>query len=150
VSTGDPEEPALIPTSALIDKDWVFYAQQSIDDHGGLYRYYLHTSSAPTAINGGSYGRQTINPLAISASDEVYLVATLERLDRLIDLDFERTSNVSAASMRYFHDSAFNIDGNPLGITIATGAHAEVWFEVLLDGSRLTDQSCRRYAAFMN
>jgi len=137
----------LIPTSALIDKDWVFYAQQTIDDHGDLYRYYLHTSAAPISIDGGSYGRQTINPLAISASDEAYLVASLQRLDRLIDLDFDRTSNASAAAVRYFHDSVFNIDGNPLGITIATGGPAERWFEVLLDGSRLTDQAYRRYAA---
>jgi len=147
VQTGGPADPALIPTSALIDKDWVFYAQQTIDDHGDLYRYYLHTSAAPISIDGGSYGRQTINPLAISASDEAYLVASLQRLDRLIDLDFDRTSNASAAAVRYFHDSVFNIDGNPLGITIATGGPAERWFEVLLDGSRLTDQAYRRYAA---
>lgn len=147
MQTGGPADPALIPTSALIDKDWVFYAQQTIDDHGDLYRYYLHTSAAPISIDGGSYGRQTINPLAISASDEAYLVASLQRLDRLIDLDFDRTSNASAAAVRYFHDSVFNIDGNPLGITIATGGPAERWFEVLLDGSRLTDQAYRRYAA---
>ena len=147
VAGGEPRDRALIPSSALIDNDWVFYAQQTIEDHSDLYRYYLHTNTIPVAVDGGSYGAQTISPLAISASDEAYLVATLQRLDRLIDLDFERTDNASAAGMRYFHDSVFEITGNPLGITIATGGPAERWFEVLLDGSRLTDQAYRRYAA---
>ena len=147
VGDNRPRDPTLIPSRALIDKDWVYYAQQTIEDHGDLYRYYLHTNAAPVEINGGSYGPQTINPLAISSSDEAYLVETLQRLDRLIDLDFERASSPSAAGVRYFHDSVFEITGNPLGITIATGGPPERWFEVLLDGSRLTDQAYRRYAA---
>ena len=147
MALGRPLDPALIPSEALINDDWVFYAQQTIEDHGDLYRFYLHTSSDPIAIDGGAYGQQTIHPLAIGAEDEAYLVSALQRLDRLIDLDFERTSNNSAAGVRYYHDSVFEIEGNPLGITVATGGPAERWFEVLLDGSRLTDQAYLHYAA---
>jgi serralysin len=138
---------SVIPTQALIDQDWVAYANQTLADHGGLYRYYLHTTAAPVVIGGGPYGSQTITPVAISTADEDFLVAALERLDSLIDLDFERTLDAASASTRYFHDSVFTIDGNPLGITTANGGPAERWFEVLLDGSRLTDEAYRRYAA---
>ena len=73
-----PLDPALIPSEALINDDWVFYAQQTIKDHGDLYRFYLHTSSDPIAIDGGAYGQQTIHPLAIGAEDEAYLVSALQ------------------------------------------------------------------------
>jgi len=137
----------LIPTNSLIDSAWVGYAQQTISDHGSLYRYYLHTSSDPIEIGGGPYGRQTINPLEIPRNEEDFLVASLDRLDTLIDLDFQRVATSSAASVRYFIDSSFEIDGNPLGITTTNGGPAQRWFEILLDGSRLPDSAYRRYAA---
>ena len=51
--------------------------------------------------------------MQISASDEEFLVSSIERLDSLIDLDFERTFRASAAVSRYFMDSKIAVDGNP-------------------------------------
>lgn len=139
-------EMGMVATSALVDEGWVDYARQTIQDHGGLYRYYIHTTSQPISIGGGPYGRQEIQPLSIESSDIDFLENTFNWLDDLLDLDFERSYDASSASMRYFHDSVFEIDGNPLGITTANGGPAERWFEILLDGSRLTDDLYRRYA----
>lgn len=137
----------MIESNSLIDSGWVSYARQTIADHESLYQFYIHTVSESIEIGGGPYGRQTISPLRVSPSDEEFLVASLTRLDSLIDLDFKRTWNPSEASTRYFLDSEIEVDGNPLGITTTNGDRNERWFEIILDGSRLVDQAYRRYAS---
>ena len=104
----------LIDTQVLIDSDWVTYARLSIEDYQSKYYFYIHTSSAPILVGGGPYGSQTIDPLQISSSDEEFLVHSIERLDSLIDLDFERTWQNSEAVSRFFIDSRIEVEGNPL------------------------------------
>ena len=135
-----------IGTHFLTDKTWVEYAIQTITDHGSSYRFYIHESSEPVEIGGGPYGNQTIYPLEIEPGDVDFLVSSINRLDRLVDLDFERTWDQLSASSRFFLDSIIDIEGNPLGIVTTNGDPSQRWFEILLDGSRLIDQPYRRYA----
>ena len=78
--------------------------------------------------------------------DQDFFVSSVDRLDGLIDLDFERTRDQSSASMSFFLDSTIDIDGNPLGITTTNFDQNQFWFEIILDGSRLEDRSYLRYA----
>ena len=140
-----PQE--LIDSNVLIDSVWTSYARQSIQDYQGKYFYYIHTSSEPVEIGGGPFGRQTIHPLAITPADEEFLVSSIERLDSLIDLDFERTWLPSEAASRYFLDSQIDVEGNPLGLAVMNSDQDTRWFEILLDGRRLVDLDYRRYAS---
>ena len=136
----------LIETKALIDDAWVNYALQTIEDNGSSYSYYIHTIAETIEIGGGTYGRQNIYPLELSNTDEEFLISSIERLDSLIDLDFERVYDQSLAASRLYLDSKIEVDGNPLGMVLANGDENQRWFEIILDGSRLNDQSYRRYA----
>ena len=136
----------LIETKALIDDAWVNYALQTIEDNGSSYSYYIHTIAETIEIGGGMYGRQNIYPLELSNTDEEFLISSIERLDSLIDLDFERVYDQSLAASRLYLDSKIEVDGNPLGMVLANGDENQRWFEIILDGSRLNDQSYRRYA----
>ena len=136
----------MIKSKDLIDREWVIYTRQAVSDHRSKYRYYIHTISESVEIGGGPYGQQLINPLEILPEDEDFFVASMMRLDNLIDLDFERTTHQYAASARYFLDSKIDIDGNPLALTMTNSDQNQRWFEVLLDGERLVDEAYRRYA----
>ena len=138
---------ALIQSKILIDNDWVRFARQSLEAYGAKYLYYLHAISEPIQIGGGPYGSQVIYPLSISSGDEEFLVSTIEKLDSLIDLDFERVFHHSEAVSRYFIDSIIDIGGNTLGITTTNGYQDRQWFEILLDGTKLVDLAYRRYAS---
>ena len=137
----------LIEANILIDSGWVDFTRLAIRDYQFKYFYYIHTSADPIEIGGGPYGSQTILPMQISASDEEFLVSSIERLDSLIDLDFERTFRASAAVSRYFMDSKIAVDGNPLAIAMTNSDQDKQWFEILLDGSRMVDLAYRRYAS---
>ena len=127
----------VIDSIYLIDPSWVDYASQTINDHGFKYYYYLHITSDPVEIGGGPYGRQIIYPLELSSFYEEFMVSSIDHLDTLVDISFERTWDQSAASMRFFLDSAIDIDGDPLGIITANGTSSQRWFEILLDGNKL-------------
>ena len=135
-----------ITTKTLIDDSWVEYAKQAIEDNGKHYSYYVHNNSQNIEIGGGLYGRQSIKPLSMSSADEEFLTSGLQKLDRLIDLDFKRTWNPEEAASRFFLDSEIDIEGNPLGIVVTNYEKNKHWFEIILDGSRLIDKSYRRYA----
>ena len=137
----------LIEPNILIDSDWVDFARLAIRNYQSKYCYYIHTSPHPIEVGGGLYGSQTILPMRISASDEDFLVSTIERLDSFIDLDFERTFQASAAVSRYFMDSKIAVDGNPLALVVTNSDQYKQWFEIFLDGSRLVDLAYRRYAS---
>ena len=137
----------LIQVKALVDEDWVEYAKQTINDNGSHYSYYIHISNEPIEIGGGPYGRQTIYPLDMSYSDQRFVIESLERLDRLIDLDFERTWKHLESASRFYIDSKIDVGGNQLGMVLTNGDYRQRWFEILLDGGQLTDQDYRRYAA---
>ena len=137
-----------IDSNYLVDTAWVEYTEQTIADHGSQYWYYIHASSDPVVIGGGPYGEQTIFPYEISPDDEQFLVSSISRLDRLIDIDFQRSLTKSDASTRFFLDSEISLEGNPLGVILTNGDSNQRWFEIILDGSRLDDQvqGYRRYA----
>ena len=137
----------LIHPDVLIDDSWVSFADQAIADYGSKYTYYIHTTSVPIEIGGGEFGRQIINPLEMMSVEEQFLVSSIERLDDLIDLDFERVWNQAEASSRFFIDSKIDIDAEVLGLTIANSDQTKAWFEIVLDGSLLTDQFYQRYAS---
>ena len=78
---------AVIDSKYLISADWVGYAFQTLEYYGYNYYLYIHLDADPTVI-GGPFGSQTIYPLEVSQSDEVFIVSSIERLDSFIDLDF--------------------------------------------------------------
>ena len=135
-----------IKSEYLINAAWLDFAREAISDYDFMYRYYVHETPGLVDIGGGPYGSQSINTLELSTSDVEFLVSSIERLDSLIDLDFERTWNQSAAVSRYFLDTKIDIEGHPLGITTTNIADNQLWFEIILDGTRLIDDAYRGYA----
>ena len=136
----------LIQVEALIDIEWVDYAKQTISDNGSHYSYYIHINDEPIEVGGGPYGRQTIYPLNMSYSDQKFVIDGLEKLDRLIDLDFKRTWTHLESASRLYIDSEIDVGGNQLGMVLTNGDYRQRWFEILIDGGKLTDQAYRRYA----
>ena len=140
----------LIEPNILIDSDWVDFARLAIRNYQSKYCYYIHTSPHPIEVGGGLYGSQTILPMRISASDEDFLVSTIERLDSFIDLDFERTFQAFCGGIALFYGLKNCVDGNPLALVVTNSDQYKQWFEIFLDGSRLVDLAYRRYAPYMN
>ena len=136
----------LIDSKALVDSDWVAYTLQAISGDASKYFFYIHESSDSVEIGGGPYGRQIIHPLSISAVDQDFFVSCVDRLDGLIDLDFERTRDQSSASMSFFLDSKIDIDGNTGGKTTTNFEQNHFGVESILDGRRVEDRSYLRYA----
>ena len=135
----------LINIDAISNKDWENFTREVITFYGSKYQYYIHTSNDPITIGGGPYGEQTIYPIAIGLSDEEFLIESIERLDNLIDLDFERDWNAHLTASRFFLDSTIEINGNPLGIAVANIKEGKLWYEIILNGGDLVDDYYRRY-----
>ena len=73
------------------------------------------------------------------------MIESIERLDNLIDLDFERDWNAHLTASRFFLDSTIEINGNPLGIAVANIKEGKLWYEIILNGGDLVDDYYRRY-----
>ena len=110
---------------------------------------YIHNSTGPATISGGSFGSQEINTVKWAPQDEQFLKDIYEGLDESIDLDFNFTPNQSTADVGIFLDTEINIgDGDTLGLAISNRNNSNGYFwEIFLNEPKFQgDKDYFRYA----
>jgi serralysin len=123
-----------IPPDLLIAPDFQrFSTQQVITD--GVLDLYLHRPAGPVQVNGGDYGAQTIQALAIDDAFLAFLDQALRRLDAELDLDFRLVNTADQADVRLYSDSEIELggDGQVLGIALINDAAQKDFWELMLN-----------------
>ncbi|WP_143592816.1 hypothetical protein [Synechococcus sp. 8F6] len=140
----------MISPQQLISPDFQrFTSQQVVRD--GVMDVYLHRPSGRTEINGGGFGRQTIQTLHLDDDLYGFLLNALVELDALIDLDFRLVNNPDFADLSFYLDSEINLgdsDGLTLGIALTNNVDGRGFWEVMLNTPAFDgNQNYLRYAA---
>jgi len=138
-----------IPTEQLINTAFVSFTRGLVSSDG-LFTVYLHRPASTVTVGGGPYGTQEITTLAIDDSFDRYLRDTLNRLDRIIDLDFSFVQSAAEADLAFYLDTTIKLGagGNTLGIAVTNASNGRRWWEVYLNGSGFGDNTLyRNYAA---
>ena len=85
--------------------------------------YYLHTTGGAITVSGGDFGEQMIQSVSISSFDQAYFRAIVHRLDKIIDLDFRRTSTAADADLDLYYDTEIEFGGGKtLSLAMSSGA----------------------------
>lgn len=140
----------LIPPQQLISPDFQrFSSQQVVRD--GVMDIYLHRPSGFTEINGGGFGRQTIQTLELEDDLYGFLLNALAELDAEIDLDFRFVNHSDSADVAFYLDSEIDLgdsDGVTLGIALTNNTTGRSFWEVMLNTPEFGDDvNYLRYAA---
>lgn len=111
-----------------------FSQQQAVTD--GVLDLYLHRPAGPVAVNGGGYGAQTIQTLAMEEAFYSFLTAAIERLDAELNLNFRLVQDPSLADVRFYLDSEISLGdsgGVTLGIALSNDTPERDFWEVMLN-----------------
>ena len=132
-----------IPSEQLIAPDFRDFSQQQVVTDGVL-DLYLHRPAGPVAVNGGGYGPQTIQTLAMEDAFYSFLTASIERLDAEINLDFRLVQDPALADVRFYLDREINLGdsgGVTLGIALLNDTPQRDFWEVMLNTPAFNDES---------
>jgi hypothetical protein len=124
-----------IPSDQLIAPDFRDFSQQQVVTDGVL-DLYLHRPAGPVAVNGGGYGAQTIQTLAIEDAFYSFLVDAIEQLDAELNLNFRLVQDPSLADVRFYLDSEIILGdggGVTLGIALSNDTPERDFWEVMLN-----------------
>jgi serralysin len=124
-----------IPPDQLISPDFRDFSQQQVVTDGVL-DLYLHRPAGPVVVNGGGYGSQTIQTLAMEEAFYSFLTAAIERLDAELNLNFRLVQDPSLADVRFFLDSEISLGdsgGVTLGIALSNDTPERDFWEVMLN-----------------
>ena len=96
---------------------------------------YIHNNAGPVIVSGGGFGSQAINTVQWSPKDEQFLKDIFVELDKIIDLDFDFTSNQLGADVAIFLDTEISTgDDDTLGLTISNRNNSNgAFWEVFLN-----------------
>ena len=129
-------EPSLrsIPVEQLIASDFESFTKQQVLTDGVL-DLYLHQPAGPVTVNGGGYGVQTIQTVAVDEAFAVFFRNAVEQLDAEIDLDFRFVDSPEAADIRFYLDSeiALGDGGLTLGIALTNDTPQQKFWEIMLN-----------------
>ena len=123
-----------IPPDLLIAPDFRrFSTEQVVTD--GVLDLYLHRPAGPVGVNGGGYGAQTIQALAIDDAFVAFFEDALRKLDAELDLDFRLVSSPDQADVRLYSDSEINVGGGgvTLGIALSNDTAQKDFWELMLN-----------------
>ena len=123
-----------IPSEQLIANDFRDFSQQQVVTDGVL-DLYLHRPAGPVAVNGGDYGSQTIQTLAMEDAFYSFLTEVIQRLDAELDLDFRLVQDPALADVRFYLDSEISLGdgGVTLGIALSNDTDGRDFWEVMLN-----------------
>jgi hypothetical protein len=129
-------EPSLrsIPVEQLIASDFESFTKQQVLTDGVL-DIYLHRPAGPVTVNGGGYGAQTIQTLAIDEAFAVFFRNAVEKLDAEIDLDFRFVDAPDVSDIRFYFDSEISLGdgGLTLGIALSNDTPQQKFWEIMLN-----------------
>ena len=129
-------QPALrtIPVEQLIARDFErFTKDQVLTD--GVLDIYLHRPAGPVQVNGGDYGSQTIQTLAMDEEFVSFFQDAVQQLDAEIALDFRFVDFPEAADIRFYLDSEISLGGGgvTLGIALENDTTEKDFWEIMLN-----------------
>jgi Ca2+-binding RTX toxin-like protein len=122
-----------IPVEQLIAPDFVSFTRDLLGD--GVLTLYLHRPAGPVFVNGGGYGPQTIQTLAIDDAFVAFFQDAVQRLDTEIDLDFRFVDTPDNADIRFYFDSEINLGGSgtTLGIALSNTTPTRNYWDIMLN-----------------
>ena len=123
-----------IPPDLLIAPDFQrFSTEQVVTD--GVLDLYLHRPAGPVEVNGGGYGAQTIQALAIDDAFVAFFEDALRKLDAELNLDFRLVSSADQADVRLYSDSEIDVGGGgvTLGIALSNDTAQKDFWELMLN-----------------
>jgi serralysin len=141
-----------IPSEQLIANDFRDFSQQQVVTDGVL-DLYLHRPAGPVAVNGGGYGAQTIQTLAIDEVFYSFFTAAIERLDAELALDFRLVQDPALADVRFYLDTEINLGdsgGLTLGIALSNDTPERDFWEVMLNTPAFNGESDYLYYAALH
>lgn len=123
-----------IPPDLLIAPDFQrFSTQQVVTD--GVLDVYLHRPAGSIQVNGGGYGAQTIQAVAIDDAFVAFFEEALRKLDAELALDFRLVSSADQADVRLYSDSEIELGGGgiTLGIALSNDTAQKDFWELMLN-----------------
>ena len=122
-----------IPVQQLIAPDFVNFTKGLLGD--GVLDIYLHRPAGLVLVNGGDYGPQTIQTLAMDDAFVAFFKDAVQRLDAEIDLDFRFVEAPDNADIRFYFDSEINLGGSgtTLGIALSNDTAGKYYWEIMIN-----------------
>jgi len=123
-----------IPPDLLIAPDFRrFSTEQVVSD--GVLDLYLHRPAGPVGVNGGGFGAQTIQALAIDDAFVAFFEAALSKLDAELNLDFRLVTSADQADVRLYSDSKIDVGGGgvTLGIALNNDTDQKDFWELMIN-----------------
>ena len=123
-----------ISPDLLIAPDFQRFSTQKVITDGVL-DLYLHRPAGPVQVNGGGYGAQTIQALAIDDAFLAFFDQALRRLDAELDLEFRLVDTADQADVRLYLDSEIELGGGgiTLGIALSNNTAQKDFWELILN-----------------
>jgi hypothetical protein len=124
-----------IAPELLIDPGFKQFSSDQVAKDG-VFDIYLHRPSGPVFINGGVYGSQTIQTVAMDDNFYGFLSKAINQLDRELALDIRLVDDPSTADAKLYLDTQIDLgdlDGVVLGLAIPTSTPESDAWELLLN-----------------
>ncbi|MEY3767370.1 MAG: hypothetical protein RLZZ11_437, partial [Cyanobacteriota bacterium] len=140
-----------IPAEQLIAPDFERFSKQQVVTDGVL-ELYLHRPAGPVAVNGGDYGAQTIQTLAMEEAFYSFLTNAIEQLDAQLNLNFRLVQDPALADVRFYMDSEISLGdgGGTLGIALSNDTRDRDFWEVMLNTPSFNGQTDYLYYAALH
>jgi hypothetical protein len=130
---------ASVQATALISQELAAFTQDILL-HDPTLEIYLHRLGGTVRVNGGSFGRQTIQSLPMQASLAHFIERSIARLDRLLALDFALIPTAETADIAIYLDTEIQTDLSlTLGLAVQNSEIGGSWWELFLNGPALGD-----------
>ena len=107
-----------IPVEQLIAPDFESFTKQQVLTDGVL-DLYLHRPAGSVTVNGGGYGAQTIQTVAMDEAFVAFFQDAVQKLDAEIDLDFRFVDSPYFADVRFYFYSEIALEGSGVTLGIA-------------------------------
>lgn len=123
-----------IPVEQLIAPDFESFTKQQVLTDGVL-DLYLHRPAGSVTVNGGGYGAQTIQTVAMDEAFVAFFQDAVQKLDAEIDLDFRFVDSPDFADVRFYFDSEIALEGSgvTLGIALSNDTPQRDFWEIMLN-----------------
>ena len=138
-----------VPAADLISPEFSAFTRDLVA-RDGFFDIYLNRDSGPVAVNGGEFGPQTIQTLAMANDLATFLRDSLVALDGQIGLQIRFVDQPGQADLRFYLDSTIDLGdgGLTLGIALSNPTPSGGCWEAILNTPALvSDPAYLRYAA---
>ena len=139
----------VLPKEDVIDPKLSAFAKGSAGSEF-LLDVYLNTNGGQALVQGGSFGKQTINSKAISEEDQAFVIHIFNKLETLINLDIRPAATENNSEIRLYYDTEINAgsskSGTILGLTIPISSSSTNYSELFINYTALnTFNDLRKY-----